>query len=115
VLTFLNGGDWKIAAQAACGERLRKFGPIGPLAALDLGVTEADVADTGKFVAYYRAAAKKRGVTPGGFRGNAPTAKHRALSAAALQARADSRAAANHQSATGGRRNEPAGYRSWTQ
>jgi DNA invertase Pin-like site-specific DNA recombinase len=38
------------------------------------------------------AAAKKRGVTLGGFRGKVPTAKHRALSAAALRRKADSRA-----------------------
>jgi DNA invertase Pin-like site-specific DNA recombinase len=39
------------------------------------------------------AAAKKRGKTLGGFRGKVPTAKHRALSAEALQRRAESRAA----------------------
>ena len=39
------------------------------------------------------AAAKKRGVTLGGFRGKVPTAKHRALSAAALRRKADGRAA----------------------
>jgi DNA invertase Pin-like site-specific DNA recombinase len=39
------------------------------------------------------AAAKKRGTVLGGFRGKVPTAKHRALSAKALQERADARAA----------------------
>jgi len=39
------------------------------------------------------AAAKKRGVTLGGFRGKVPTTKHRALSAAALRRKADGRAA----------------------
>jgi len=39
------------------------------------------------------AAAKKRGVTLGGFRGKVPTAKHRALSEAALRRKVDSRAA----------------------
>jgi DNA invertase Pin-like site-specific DNA recombinase len=39
------------------------------------------------------AAAKKRGVTLGGFRGKVPTAKHWALSAAALRRKADARAA----------------------
>ena len=39
------------------------------------------------------AAAKKRGTVLGGFRGKVPTAKHRALSAAARQREADDRAA----------------------
>jgi DNA invertase Pin-like site-specific DNA recombinase len=39
------------------------------------------------------AAAKKRGVTLGGFRGKVPTAKHRTLSTAALRRKADGRAA----------------------
>ena len=39
------------------------------------------------------AVAKRRGVTLGGFRGKVPTAKHRALSAAALQRKAGDRAA----------------------
>ena len=39
------------------------------------------------------AVAKKRGVTLGGFRGKVPTAKHRALSAAALRRKAVGRAA----------------------
>jgi DNA invertase Pin-like site-specific DNA recombinase len=39
------------------------------------------------------AAAKKRGVSLGGFRGKVPTAKHRVLSTAALGRKADGRAA----------------------
>lgn len=39
------------------------------------------------------AAAKKRGIRLGGFRGKVPSAKHRALSAAALRRKADARAA----------------------
>lgn len=39
------------------------------------------------------AAAKRRGVVLGGFRGKVPTAKHRAKSVAAIEARADARAA----------------------